>query len=72
MNDRGKIAFYLMSPRPKITNSEYCFQFRLVKDPQTNRVNDLVRNETIPLNLHNNFLTVPDTDKNFELERNLF
>ena len=42
MNDRGILASYLMSPLSKITNPENTSQFRLVKDPNSNRVNDLI------------------------------
>ena len=41
MNDRGKIASCLLSRLSKITNSEHTRQFELVKDPNSNRANDL-------------------------------
>ena len=41
MNDRGILASYLMSPLSEITNPEKSSQFKLVKDPSSNRVNDL-------------------------------
>ena len=41
MNDRGKLATYLMSPLSKIINPENTTQFKLVKDSTSNRVNDL-------------------------------
>ena len=49
MNDRGVLASYLMSPLSKITNPDNTSQFRLVKDHNSNRVNDLKINKTIPI-----------------------
>ena len=46
MNDRGILATYLMSPLSKITNPENTSQFKLVKDHNSNRVNDLKINKT--------------------------
>ena len=51
LNDRGILAGYLMSPSSKLTNSENKSHFRLVKDPTSNRVNDLVIHNSIPLTL---------------------
>ena len=42
MNDRGILATYLMSPLSKITNLESKSQFRLEKDHNSNKVNDLL------------------------------
>ena len=53
MNDRGIWASYLMSPLSKITNPENTSQFRLEKDHNSNRVNDLLRNK-IPNTLYGN------------------
>ena len=71
MNDRGILATYLMSPLSKITNTENASQFKLVKDSNSNRVNDLKRNKTIPITLYNNMLTFRDTGKEFELKGDL-
>ena len=51
LNDRGIIASYLLSPLSKITNPENTSQFKLVKVPDSNRVNDLLINKTIPVTL---------------------
>ena len=56
MNDRGIISSYLLSPLAKITNPENTTQFKLVKDSSSNRVNDLLIHNTIPITLHDNFL----------------
>ena len=71
MNDRGILASYLMSPLSKITNPENTTQFKLVKDSNSNRVNDLKINKAIPITLYNNMLTFRDTGKEFELKGEL-
>ena len=72
MNDRGILATYLMSPLSKITNPENTSQFRLEKDHNSNRVNDLLMKNKIPITLYGNMLTFRDTNKQFELRRDLF
>ena len=72
MNDRGILATYLSSPLSRITNPENSSQFKLVKDPSSNRVNDLKINKTIPITLYGNMLTFRDTNKQFELKGDLF
>ena len=67
MNDRGILATYLMSPLSKITNPENTTQFKLVKDSNSNRVNDLKINKTVPITPYNNMLTFRDTGKEFEI-----
>ena len=71
MNDRGILASYLMSPLSKITNPENTTQFKLVKDHNSNRVNDLKINKTVPITLYGNMLTFRDTNKQFELKGDL-
>ena len=71
MNDRGILASYLMSPLSKITNPENSSQFKLVKDHNSNRVNDLLMKNKIPITLYGNMLTFRDTDKQFELKGDL-
>ena len=71
MNDRGISARYLMSPLSKITNPENSTQFKLVKDPNSNRVNDLLLKNKIPITLYNNMITFRDTGKEFELKGDL-
>ena len=71
MNDRGIIASYLTSPLSKITNPEHTSQFKLVKDPSSNWVNDLLMHNTLPVTLSNNLLTFRDPDKTFELQGDL-
>ena len=68
MNDRGILASYLMSRLSKITNPENTTQFKLIKNFNPNRVNDLPIHNTTPVTLHDNLLTFRDTNKQFELK----
>ena len=71
MNDRGIIVPYLLSPLAKITNPENTTQYKLVKDSSSNRVNDLLIHNTIPITLHDNLLTFRDTNEVIELKGDL-
>ena len=71
LNDRGILANYLMSPLSKITNLETSSQYKLVKGSYSIGDNDLKVNKTISITLHDNFLTFRDTNKQFELKRDL-
>ena len=71
MNDRGILASYLMTPLSKITNPENTSQIRLEKDANSNRVNDLLMKNKIPITLYGNILTFRDTGKEFELTGDL-
>ena len=68
LSDRGILATCLTSPSSRITNPENISQFKLLKDSSSNRVNDLLIYNTIPITLYNNLLTLRDTDKIFELK----
>ena len=71
MNDRGILAAYLISPLSTIINPENTTQFKLEKDPSSNRVNDLKIHNSIPITLHNNLLTFRDSGRVFELKGEL-
>ena len=71
MNDRGILASYLMSPLSRITNPENSSQFKVVKNPNSNRVNDLLMKNKIPITFYGNMLTFRDTNKQFELTGDL-
>ena len=71
LNDRGIMASYLMSPLSKNTNPKKTSQFGLIKDHNSNAVNDLLIKNTIPITLHDNLLTFRDTKKAFELKGDL-
>ena len=70
-NDRGILASYLTSPLSKVTNPENTSQFKLVKDQNSNKVNDVVIKTSIPNNLHGNLLTFRDSNEQFELKGDL-
>ena len=57
-----------MSHLSKITNLEITRQFKLVKDPISKRVNNLLINKTKPVTLHNNLLKFRYPDEKFELK----
>ena len=71
LNDRGIIASYLLSPSSEITNPEKTSQLKLVKDSNSNRVNDLLIHNTIAITSYNNLLTFRDTGKDIELKGDL-
>ena len=60
-----------MSSFSKITNLENSSQFKLVKDHNSNRVNDLLMKNKIPITLYGNMLTFRDTNKQFDLKGEL-
>ena len=71
MNDRGILASYLMSPLSKVTSLKNKSHFILVNDRKSNRVNDLLIHNTIPVTLCDNLLTFRDTGKIIELKGHL-
>ena len=71
MIDRGILASCLMTLLSKITNPENASQFKLVKDSSSNRVNDLLIHNTVPITLYKKLLTFRDTGKEFELTGDL-
>ena len=46
MNDRGIIAAFLLSPLSKTINPEHTSQLKLVQDPYSNRVKDLLNKQS--------------------------
>ena len=68
LNDRGILASYLMSPLSKITNPRNTSHFKLVKDHNSDRVNNSLIKKTIPITLHDNLLTFRNTGETFELK----
>ena len=71
MNDKGILASYLLSPLSRIINPAHTTQYKLVKVSNSNRVNDLLINKTIPVTIYNNLLSFCDTDEKFESQGNL-
>ena len=68
MNDRGIIAAFLLSILSKFTNPENTTHFKLIKDHNSKKVNDLLIHKTIPVTLYINLLTIRDTGTQFELK----
>ena len=71
MNDSGIIESIFLPPLSKIANPENTRQFKLVKDSNLNRVNDLLIHNSIPITLHDNLLAFRDSGKKFELRGDL-
>ena len=71
MNDRGITAPYLLSPLYKITKPENTNQFKLVKDSNSNRVNDLLIHNKKTVTLYDNLLTFRNTNQENELKGDL-
>ena len=71
MNDRGILASCSISPLSKITNPEISTRFKLLQDLNSNRLNDLLIHNTIPITLHDNSSTFRDTGKEFEVKVDL-
>ena len=63
MDDRVILATYSASFLSIITNPENNSHLKLLKDSSSNRINDLLRNKTIPITLYGNFSTFSDTKK---------
>ena len=72
LKDRCIIASSLLSPLSKNTNPENTGQFTLVIDFNSNRVNDLLIHNTIPVTLYNKLLTFRDTGKKNRIGRRSF
>ena len=60
-----------MSRLSKINNPDTKNQFKLVDDPNSQKVIDLLIKKLIPVTLYKNLLTIRDTDKEF-LSQDLF
>ena len=59
LNNRGILASYLKSPLSKTTNPEHSKNFKLVKVPDSNRVIDLLINETLPVTIYKKIVNIP-------------
>ena len=62
----------MLSRLSKITNPENASHFIFVKGPQSNKVNDLLINETIPFTLYKNLMTFGQSDKKVRTTRRSF
>ena len=71
MNDRCNLASYLMSLLSKVTNPKNTTRFKLLKDANSNRVNNLKINKSISITLYNNMLTFRDKSRELEVKGDL-
>ena len=71
MNDKGILASSFLSPFRKTTNPEYTGKNKLLRNPSSDRVNELLSNKAIPATLYNKLLTFRDIDKKFESQGDL-
>ena len=69
VDDRSILACYLFSSLSKNTNCENTSQFKLVKNFNSGRVNDLLIHKTRPVTFYYILLTFHDTSEEFELQR---
>ena len=67
-NDKGLIDSSIL----EVLKSDNKGQFRLTKDPNSTKPNDLLINEKVPVTIFNNMLTFRDTNKVFILEGDLY
>ena len=67
LNGTRILASYLSFPLSKITFLENTTQFKLLNDFNSNRVNDLLIHNTIPVTLYDILLTFLDTNEQFDL-----
>ena len=63
MFDNCILASFLLSLLFEIFKTEHTSHFRLIKESQSDRVVDLLINQSKPITLSKNLLTIPDTDK---------
>ena len=68
MNDKVMIAPYIVSSLVNLFKPENTCQYKLMKDPNTNRMNDFLIKEGILVSLYSNMLTFRDSNKPFKLE----
>ena len=71
MNDRCVLATYFLSPLSKINNPEHASQFKLIKYPQWNRINDLLISKKTPVTLLNKLFNFRKTYEKIELQGDL-
>ena len=71
MNDKGLIAPYSTSSLVNLFKPESKSQFRIKKDLNSTKMNDLLINEGIPVTLFSNMITFRDSNKSFKLDGDL-
>ena len=68
MNEKGLIAPYLTTSLANVLSLENKSQFRLIKDPNSTKLNDFLKHRSIPVTLFSNKITFRDSNKSFKLE----
>ena len=68
MNDKGLVDSSIL----EVLKSDNKGQFRLTKDPNSTKSNDLLINEKVPVTIFNDMLTFRDTNEVFKLEGDLY
>ena len=71
MNDKGLIAPYLTSSLVEVFKFDNKSQFRLRKDPNSNKMNDFLIHGNIPVTIFSNMITFRDSKKTFKLKGDL-
>ena len=71
MNDKGMIAPYLASSLVNLFKPENKSQLKLIKDQNSFRMNDFLKNGVISVSLYRNMLTFRDSNKSFKLDGDL-
>ena len=68
MNDKGMIAPYLVSSLVNLFKRKNESQFRLIKDPNSTKMNEFKIKDGIPVTLYSNMLSFRDSNKSFKLD----
>ena len=71
MNDKVMIAPYLATSLVNLFKPENTRHFILIKDPNSNRMNDFLINGGITVILYSNMLTFRESNKSFKLDGDL-
>ena len=65
------IASYLALPLVEVFRKDNKSQFRIRKDPNSNKLNDFLIHGTVPVTIFSNMITFRDSNKSFRLEGDL-
>ena len=71
MNVKGMISPHLASSLVRLFKPENKSQFRIIKDLNSNKMNNFLINTCVPVTLDSNMLTFRDTYRSFELDGEL-
>ena len=71
MIDKDMIAPFLASSLANLFEPENRSQFKLIKDQNSIRMNEILMNKSIPVTLYSNMLTFRNSNKSFKLDGDL-